>query len=208
MKQPIGPDQSGDGSKYLTTGEVARACDVSLVAVKKWIRQGKLRAIRTPGGHFRIPADEFERFRGEYRFGAGAQRRRRILVVDDEPAIVGVISETLRSDSRWEVAAAADGYEGLLKVGSFRPDLLVLDLRMPRIDGLEVCRRVKGETATRATKILAISGVGGDGTRDEALAAGADAFLAKPFFTRQLEQEVRRLLGVVDPVARPAAPAR
>jgi excisionase family DNA binding protein len=203
MKQPKDLQQPGDGVKYLTTGDAARACDVSLVAVKKWIRQGKLRAIRTPGGHFRIPVDEFERFRAEYRFGGGG-RRRRILVVDDEPDIVAIITETLRADARWEIAAAANGYEGLLKVGTFRPDLLVLDLRMPRIDGFEVCRRVKGDDATRATKILAISGFGGEGARNEALGAGADAFLAKPFFTRQLDQEVRRLLGVVDPVTGPA----
>lgn len=199
MKQDDGQRSDGD-AKYLTTGDAARACDVSLVAVKKWIRQGKLRAIRTPGGHFRIPADEFERFRAEYRFGRGSARRRRILVVDDEPDIVAMISEALRVDARWEIGAAANGYEGLLKVGTFRPDLLVLDLRMPRIDGFEVCRRVKGDDATRATKILAISGFGGEGARDDALAAGADAFLAKPFFTRQLEQEVRRLLGVPDPI--------
>lgn len=198
MKHDESSQPDGD-AKYLTTGDAARACDVSLVAVKKWIRQGKLRAIRTPGGHFRIPADEFERFRAEYRFG-GSQRRRRILVVDDEPDIVTMISEALRVDARWEIGAAANGYDGLLKVGTFRPDLLVLDLRMPRIDGFEVCRRVKGDETTRATKILAISGFGGEGARDDALAAGADAFLAKPFFTRQLEQEVRRLLGVPDPI--------
>ena len=201
MKQPKDPEQPADESRYLTTGDAAKACGVSLVAVKKWIRQGKLRAIRTPGGHFRIPADEFEQFRAEYRFGAGNHRRRRILVVDDEPDIVAIITETLRVDPRWEIAAAANGYDGLLRVGTFRPDLLVLDLRMPRLDGLEVCRRVKSDDTTRAVKILAISGFGGEGARDEALGAGADAFLAKPFFTRQLDQEVRRLLGVADSVA-------
>ena len=203
MKQANDLQQPGDGVRYLTTGDAAKACGVSLVAVKKWIRQGKLRAIRTPGGHFRIPEDEFERFRSEYRFGAGNHRRRRILIVDDEPDIVTMITETLRLDPRWEIAAAANGYDGLLRVGTFRPDLLVLDLRMPRIDGFEVCRRVKGDDATRATKILAISGFGGERAKDEALGAGADAFLAKPFFTRQLDQEVRRLLGVADPVSGP-----
>lgn len=206
MKQPK-DQQPDDEARYLTTGDAARACDVSLVAVKKWIRQGKLRAIRTPGGHFRIPVDEFERFRAEYRFGGGGARRRRILVVDDEPDIVSMITESLRAEPRWEIASAANGYDGLLKVGSFRPDLLVLDLRMPRLDGFEVCRRVKSDDAIRATKILAISGFGGEGARDEALEAGADAFLAKPFFTRQLDAEVRRLLGMAAPVAGPAGRA-
>ena len=200
MKHESDPRPPGDEVKYLTTGDAAKACDVSLVAVKKWIRQGKLRAIRTPGGHFRIPADEFERFRAEYRFGGGGVRRRRVLVVDHEPAIVGVITETLRVDSRLEIATAENGYDGLLKVGTFRPDLLVLDLRMPRIDGFEVCRRVKGDATTRSTKILAISGFGGEGARTQALAASADAFLPKPFFTRPLEEEVRRLLGVASKV--------
>jgi excisionase family DNA binding protein len=176
-----------------TTGYVAAACQVSVVAVKKWIAQGKLHAIRTPGGHYRIAADDFDRFRAQYRFAGGAAPPARVLIVDDEPQIVALIADRLAESEEWRVDTAGEGYEGLLKVGTFRPDVLVLDLRMPHMDGFEVCRRVKSNPATRGTSILAISGDGSPSTARRALSSGADAFLAKPFAIADLEEHLTRL---------------
>ena len=179
--------------RLFTTGYVAAACQVSLVAVKKWITQGKLRAIRTPGGHYRIAADELERFRAKYRFTEGSTLPARVLVVDDEPEIAALIRDRLGESEAWEVDAASQGYEGLLKVGTFRPDVLVLDLRMPNMDGFEVCRLVKSNPATRSTSILAITGDTSPGLAERALRSGADAFLAKPFEMADLEEHLTRL---------------
>ena len=152
-------------TRYLTTGQVAEACEVSLVTVKKWIGHGKLKAFRTPGGHFRVSIDEFRRLRTAYGFPAEPEVRR-ILVVDDNPQMVEVIFDALRSRRpAAKLEAASDGYEGMLKVGMFRPHLLVLDLRMPAVDGFEVCRRIKGNPATRTTKILAITAYSEDSAR-------------------------------------------
>lgn len=182
--------------RFLTTGHVARVCGVSPVAVKQWIRTGKLDAYQTPGGHYRISAEAFAAFRETYGMPEEAPRLPRVLVVDDEPEVVNAIVDTLAVDPpTLEIATASDGYEGLLKVGTFRPDLLVLDIRMPRIDGFEVCRRVKSSEDTKATRILAISGVHLDGQEENALEAGADAFLAKPFRLDDLRATVGRLLG-------------
>lgn len=184
------------GARYLTTGQVAQALEVSLVTVKKWIKQGKLKAFRTPGDHYRVAAQEFERFGAQYGFLSKPREAPRILVVDDEPEMVALVSETLRGirpPPKFE--SAFDGYEGMLKVGTFRPHLLVLDLRMPGVDGFEVCRRIKGDPATRETKILAITAYPEDAAQEKALQCGADAFLAKPFTVRELKAQVRRLLG-------------
>jgi excisionase family DNA binding protein len=184
-----------NGVRYLTTGQVAKACQVSLMAVKKWIRQGKLKAFQTPGGHFRIAEDEFQRFQATHRFPVQREGPPRILVVDDNPEIVEMLLgllETTRPTPKLE--GASNGYEGLLKVGTFRPHLLVLDLRMPDLDGYEVCRRIKGDPATQATKVLAITAYAEESAREAALKSGADAFLAKPFANKELLAQVRRLI--------------
>lgn len=186
--------------RYLTTGQVSKACEVSLVTVKKWISQGKLKAFRTPGGHFRVSADEFQRLRTTYGFPAEPKVSPRILVVDDDPGMVSLVSDALRGIRRpLKLEAAFDGYEGILKVGTFLPHLLVLDLRMPGVDGFEVCRRIKRDPATRATRILAITAYPEDSAREKAFEYGADAFLTKPFTIKELKALVRRLIKSATP---------
>lgn len=186
----------GKTTRYLTTGQVSKACGVSLVTVKKWITQGKLRAFRTPGGHFRITAEEFKRLQSTYGFLAEPPDFPRVLVVDDDPQIVELVLDGLRRMRPTpKLEAASDGYEGILKVGTFRPHLLVLDLRMPGLDGLEVCRRIKSSPATRATKILVITAFPQDFAEEQVREAGADVFLTKPFTIGELKAQVRRLVG-------------
>ncbi|MFZ1059522.1 MAG: response regulator [Candidatus Rokuibacteriota bacterium] len=182
--------------RYLTTGHVAKACEVSLVTVKKWIRLGKLRAFRTPGHHYRVTLEEFQRFRIEYGFPAEPEAPPGILVVDDEPEMVALVSDALRGmRPAPKLEAAFDGYEGMLKVGTFRPHLLVLDLRMPGLDGFEVCRRIKADPATQGTKILAITAYHEDAAKERALECGAEAFLPKPFTLKELKAQVKRLMA-------------
>jgi excisionase family DNA binding protein len=180
--------------RYLTTGDVARKCEVTLASVKKWIEQAKLQAVRTPGRHFRIPVEEFERFRAAYRFPVEPERAPRILVVDDNPLVVDFIMDALRElVPGSELEAASNGYDGLLKVGTFGPDLLILDLRMPGLDGLEVCRRIKANPAIRTTRILMITAFAEKETAKEARRAGADGFLRKPLRLNDLKAQVERL---------------
>jgi len=182
--------------RYLTTGDVARECGVTPASVKKWIAQERLHALRTPGRHFRISVEEFERFRAAYRFPAEPEQALRILVVDDSPLAVDFVLDVLRDLLPGsELEGASNGYEGLLKVGTFHPDLLILDLRMPGLDGLEVCRRIKANPATRSTKILMITAFAEDETEAEARRAGADGFLRKPPQLDDLKAQVERLIG-------------
>ena len=138
--------------RYLTTGEVARRCQVSVGTVKNWIEAGQLEAFRTPGRHFRIRASELRRFQAAFGFGAESDESPRILVVDDQQDFIDLALDALRDlVPGARVEGACGGYEALLRIGALQPSLLLLDLRMPGLDGFEVCRRVKEAPATKAT---------------------------------------------------------
>jgi DNA-binding response OmpR family regulator len=96
------------------------------------------------------------------------------------------------------VEGACGGYEALLKIGSFQPHLLVLDLRMPGLDGFEVCRRVKEAPATKATKIVAMTGFDDTEAEQLALTCGADAFVNKRAGLAALGRRVAGLLEADD----------
>ncbi len=201
--------------RYLTTGEVASRCQVSVGTVKNWIDAGQLEAFRTPGRHFRIRASELRRFQSAFGFGADTEESPRILVVDDQQDFVDLALDALEElVPGARVEGACGGYEALLRIGSFQPDLLVLDLRMPGLDGFEVCRRVKEATATKATKIVAMTGFEDDQAEQLALTCGADAFIAKRAGLATLGRRITSLLdadgatSVSAPAAVAMSPAR
>lgn len=183
--------------KDLTTGEITRYCQVAHFTVSTWIKAGKLRAYRTPGGHHRVRQDDFLAFLTTYRLPVpeefAAQPAPRILVVDDDQAVVDLLTQVLRQEN-YQVQAAADGYEAGLQMATFRPHLLVLDLVMPRVNGLDLCARVKREPLTQGVKIIAMTAYVEEGQMEQALAVGADVCLEKPFRLEPLLQEVHRLL--------------
>jgi DNA-binding response OmpR family regulator len=127
-------------------------------------------------------------------------RAPRILIADDEPPILLSLQFLMR-DSGYEVAAARDGEEALRCIDAFRPDLVVLDVMLPRIDGFEVCRRVRACHRNAGIGIIMLTARGRDSDLQSGLAAGADAYLTKPFGTRELLATVAGLLGRTAPTA-------
>ncbi|MDQ1645893.1 MAG: two-component system, OmpR family, response regulator MprA [Cryptosporangiaceae bacterium] len=115
----------------------------------------------------------------------------RVLVVDDEPAVRDSLTRTLRFEG-YEVAEAADGVDALAVVQSGHPDLLVLDVMMPRMDGLETCRRLR--SAQVYVPVLMLTARDSVGDRVSGLDAGADDYLVKPFALQELLARVRALL--------------
>jgi excisionase family DNA binding protein len=185
----------GITKKYLTTGKVGEMLEVSPAAIKKWIQQGKLAAFRTPGGHFRILADEFERFQKTHGFGTGTGGPLRVLVVDDQRDVADVIVASLSVVyPRARMETAANGFEGLLKVGTFRPHVLLLDLSMPGMDGFEVCRQIKRDPVIRDTRVVVMTARPLD-AEPRAMEAGADGFLSKPFAVDAVRGLLGRLFG-------------
>ena len=184
----------------LTTGDIARYCSVSTNAVKKWIRQDDLPAFQTPGRHFRVHREEFRRFLLRHGMPVDPEffpaRRKRVLIADDEPMIRELVAELVMTaaEDEVEVETASDGYEALLKVGSFQPDLLILDLKMPRMDGFEACRSIRANPAMSHIRIIAMSAFAGNGNRERILEAGAVHCFEKPLAVAEFQDAVRRLL--------------
>ena len=121
--------------------------------------------------------------------------RRRVLIVDDSATNRAVLVEML-AQLDFAIAEAADGVAGLAEAESFRPDLVLLDLRLPGIDGLEVTRRLRAGPMSAALRIVAVSASAYDVDRSECIAAGCDAFLAKPFREEELWAMIQRVLGI------------
>lgn len=117
----------------------------------------------------------------------------RILIVDDEPNIV-VSLEFLMRQKGYETQVAWDGEEALAAVESFRPDLVLLDVNVPRRDGFEVCQKLRADGWTEL-KIVMLTAKGRDIEIEKGLALGADAYVTKPFSTRELVARVAAMLG-------------
>jgi DNA-binding response OmpR family regulator len=118
----------------------------------------------------------------------------RVLIADDEPNIVASL-EFLMEQAGFEVKVAPDGAAALALVASFRPDLVLLDVMMPVKNGYEVCQHLKSDPATRAVKVVLLSAKGRDVEVAKGLELGADAYVTKPFSTRELVAKVQELLG-------------
>jgi len=118
----------------------------------------------------------------------------RILLVDDEPNIVLAL-EFLMKKAGYETLTADDGEKALEAIREHRPDLVILDLMMPRLDGYEVCQRVRSDPALKKMIIVMLTAKGREVEREKGLAMGADLYITKPFSTREVVEKVRELLA-------------
>jgi CheY-like chemotaxis protein len=121
--------------------------------------------------------------------------RRSVLVVDDDPFILKLVATTLEDVSRFELHEAADGIEALEVAERELPTIVFLDVDMPRLDGIDVCRRMRANPATSAATIVILTATHGDRIESQAEEAGADLFLTKPFSPLDLLRLVDRLGG-------------
>jgi len=122
---------------------------------------------------------------------------RRILIVDDEPNIVTSL-EFLMRESSYEVRVARDGEEALRRAESFLPDLILLDVMMPQRSGFEVCQKIRENPAFRNVKIVVLTAKGRELEKNRGLDLGANAYVTKPFSTKELMSTVRALLHTAD----------
>jgi DNA-binding response OmpR family regulator len=119
---------------------------------------------------------------------------KRILIADDEVNIV-ISLEFLMLNSGYQVQTAADGDEALHQIAEFRPDLILLDIMLPRKNGFEVCQKIRENPAWNGIKVVMLTAKGRESEVTKGLALGADAYITKPFATRELLASVQRLLG-------------
>ncbi len=122
---------------------------------------------------------------------------KKVLIVDDEQNIV-ISLEFLMKREGFEVMIASDGDEGVRRIRAERPDLVLLDVMMPKKNGFEVCQEIKADPELQSTRILMLTAKGRDTEVAKGLALGADAYMTKPFSTRELVARVRTLLGMAE----------
>ena len=195
-------NEQDQGRRFFTTSEVAQYCAVTNDGVLKWIKAAKLRAFSTPGGHYRVSAEDFRSFLEKYdipvdeAFFAGDQKQRSVLVVDDEPNIREIVRRLLKElEPELRVEEACDGYEASIKIGNMMPDLVIMDVMMPRVDGISLCRSIRDNPKTRSVKVLAITAFPEQDNVKKMYDAGADLCLIKPLQFEHFRLEVVRLLN-------------
>jgi len=120
--------------------------------------------------------------------------KRRVLIVDDEPNIVTAL-EFLLERRGYEVRVATNGEEAVALVESFRPDVMLLDVMMPKRSGYEVCQRVRERPDMQHVKIVMLSAKGREAEVSKGLSLGADLYITKPFSTQELVERIDALLG-------------
>ncbi len=180
-----------------TTGEAAKICKVSQQTIIRCFDSGQLKGFRVPGSRFRrIPREALYRFMKENGIPTDALEsgRRKILVVDDDPDVVDVLKEVLEEDGRFETMAVNNGFAAGLEAKAYRPDLMILDIMLPDINGKDVARTIRANTDLADIKIIAVSGAVEPDKGPELIAAGVDDFLNKPLDNDVLIRRICELL--------------
>ena len=186
-----------------TTGEAAKICKVSQQTIIRCFDSGQLRGFRVPGSRFRrIPRDILFRFMKENGIPTDALEsgRRKALIVDDDEELVELIRDALEADGRFEIRVANNGFDAGMMVKEYHPDIIVLDVMLPDINGKEVCQRVRGDSNLDDVKIICISGMVEQDKIEDLKLSGANDFVQKPFEVEQLVDRICQLLDV-EPVA-------
>ena len=182
----------------LTTIQAAKFCNSTQMTIIRWISSGKIKAHKTPGGHNRILKKDLYEFMIKNHMPIPddfESVRKRILIVDDDEEIRESIAYYLRINrSNFEIAVAEDGYDAGLLVNQFKPDLIILDLIMPKMDGFKVCEKIKKNPLTKEIKLVVLTGYANKKNIKRAYECGADKVLSKPLEMEELLEEITAIL--------------
>ncbi|MBS3735072.1 MAG: response regulator [Phycisphaerae bacterium] len=186
-------------AKNLSTFAIAQMLHVDPGSVANWIDQDLLKAYRTPGGHRRVAVDDLVAFLHEHRMPIPRELSPgpvRVLVVDDEPGVTQLIHRAIEtSHDDYEITEAHDGFRAGTVLATLRPNVVILDLRMPGMDGYEVCRLIKSQDSTCHADVIAVTAYASPENQQRILGCGARACLSKPL-------DMTELLDLVDECVR------
>jgi excisionase family DNA binding protein len=181
--------------KSLTTGQVAEYSCVSQATIVNWIKNGKLKAYTTPGGHHRILLSDFLSFLELYKMPVdptlAAPSRPRVLIVGENPHTTKLV-QTLQGNNLFDVMLASNDYEASARVARLKPDAVVLDMTDSTLDRLALCRWLR----TSEQDEISVLVVGNPENEADAKAAGTDAYLPSTAVVEKLEEELELLLGL------------
>jgi len=184
--------------EMLSVPQAAKYCAIARGTLWKCVKSGELKASLTPGGHYRILKKDLEAFarkKGMYPLASyHPPQKNKILIVDDDRDIREMLTRILRFH-KYETETASDGFETGAKVVGFKPDLIILDLFMPGMDGFEVCKKLKEDPGSADIKILIYTADESDENRERIMALGADGYLVKPVDNNVFFRQVKNLLN-------------
>jgi excisionase family DNA binding protein len=181
-----------------TTGEAAKICKVSQQTIIRCFDSGQLKGFRVPGSRFRrIPRDQLFAFMRDNGIPTDQLEsgKRKVLIVDDDAELVELITDALERDVRFEFRTVNNGFDAGMMVKEYRPDLIVLDVMLPDINGKEVCQRVRADKTMNDVRVICISGMVEEDKVSELREAGANDFMHKPF---EVERLVERMCQQLD----------
>lgn len=182
--------------KAFTTFEAAKICHVTHHSIKNWIKQGLIKASRTPGGHYRILEHDLDRFREKYDMFPRDKgpTKKRVMIVDDDADTLALMEKILANEG-FELIKVSNATEVGLKAAQLSPDLILLDFLMPELNGFEVSKALRENEMTRSIPIMAVTCLSKERDIERIFECGADEYLPKPFKVDQLLDKVRDLVG-------------
>jgi excisionase family DNA binding protein len=202
----LGAKRMAERNKVLTTFQAADYCHVSPFTIRNWIESGSLPAYKTPGGHRRVLKRDLDDFLKKHGM-PGAEEisslAKKVLVVDDDKIVAEFVRKVIgQLDGEVEVAVAPDGYEAGALVTSFSPSVVVLDLRMPGLDGFQVCEKIKRDPATAKTTVIGITGYYSPEYEAKFKGCGGLKLLKKPLDVETLIETIEEALAGVEEAKR------
>jgi excisionase family DNA binding protein len=184
-----------DDTEWLTLGQAARFLGVAQSTIRKWSDQGRVPAFYTPGGHRRYRRSDLEAFLERSGPGGRPQSGPLVLLVDDDARVRELVRVNLEFEG-YLVREAGGAEEGLAAIEDAKPDLILLDVMMPHVDGWEMLRRVQERYGAGAIPVVMFSGKLDDGAQAQATSSGARGFVGKPFDLQQLIEQTKAIAPV------------
>jgi excisionase family DNA binding protein len=178
---------------WLTLGAAAKYLGVAQSTIRKWSDQGRVPAFYTPGGHRRYRRPDLDNFLNRSGPGGSTQQGPVVLIVDDDERVREYVRVNLEMEG-YAVREAGNAEEGLGVLEEVSPDLILLDVMMPEVDGWEMLRRVQERHGVGAIPVVMFSGKVNEQSAQEATARGAQGFVGKPFDPQQLIEHAKQLL--------------
>lgn len=190
-----------NGPVYYTTFQVSKILGVSLPTVVNWVNSSMLDAHRTPGGHRRIARNDLITFARHYNyplsddFLADAPGKRRILLVDDEQDFSDMVKDYLVIKGDYEIECADSGFAAGYTVARFKPDLILMDIMMPDMDGFEVLRMLRASKETRHIPVIACTAYRDPAVERRIQEEAFDGFIQKPLKLDELMNIITNSIG-------------
>ncbi len=186
------------GKDFYTTHEASKFCNVYPTTVINWIKDGILPAYTSPGGHRRSKRGDLLSLMKNNNMPIPEELaksgKNKVLVIDDDSRILKMISAILSSEEDLEVSTASNGFQAGLLISNWLPDIILLDMLMPEMDGFEVCQRLKSDEKTKDIPIIAVTVLKDPKEIKKMTSHGITDYISKPFKSDELVKKIKKHL--------------